>query len=130
MEKTEEEEEDEEVIDGERLFDGVAGDVLYGGGVAQRAEDEECDCESGGDPDCGRDNGGAVGFVVGGLRGAATGKGQFADEQDEYEEVEADPVAKGGGWHVVLMMLSRPDLIGVRSRWKEFDDRFLSFDVG
>ena len=66
LEELKEEEEDEEVVDGESLFDGVAGEVLDGGGGAEGAEDEDGEGQGGADPEDGGDNGGAVHLVFGG----------------------------------------------------------------
>ena len=53
LEGAEEDEEDEEVVDGERLFDCIAGEVLGCILAAQGAKEEEAKCESGGDPEYG-----------------------------------------------------------------------------
>jgi len=53
LEEAEEQQEDEEVVDGERLFDGVAGEILHGELAANGIEDEESEGEGGGDPEYG-----------------------------------------------------------------------------
>jgi len=58
FEEFEEEEKEEEVVDGERLFDGIAGEVLGGGEAAHGTEDEQSKGERCGDPEnCGDDRG-------------------------------------------------------------------------
>lgn len=62
LEDTEEEEKEEEIVDGERLFDGVAGEVLRGGLAAHGAEEEEGEGEGGGDPEDGGGDRGGLSF--------------------------------------------------------------------
>ena len=52
LEEAEEQQEDEEVVDGERLFEAVAGEVLDGAGWARRLAEENGEGEGGGDPEC------------------------------------------------------------------------------
>jgi len=51
LEEAEEEKEDEEIVDGERLLDRVPGEILRGGGGAERVMDEDGEGEGGGDPE-------------------------------------------------------------------------------
>ena len=106
LEEFEEQDEDEEVVDGEGLFEGVAGEVLDGGLKAESGEDEEGEGQGGGDPEDGGDDGGGVGSGFGGLGGATAGVEQLGGEEQEDEDVEADPVADGGGAGHVSLMLS------------------------
>ena len=65
LEKAEEKQEDEEVVDGHRLFEHIAGEVLDGGGRAMSVAQEESEGERGGDPEAGGGDGGAMsGFGV------------------------------------------------------------------
>jgi len=50
VEGAEEEKEDEKIVDGERLFDGIAGEVLGGRLGAEVMEEKEGEGEGGGDP--------------------------------------------------------------------------------
>jgi hypothetical protein len=101
LEEAKKKQEDEEVIDGERLFDRVAGEVLDGGLAAEGAKDEEREGEGGGDPEGGGDDGSTVGF--GWRRGsAAPGVEELKREQYKQKEMEADPMADGGGIGHVL----------------------------
>ncbi len=58
LKSAEEQEEDEEVVDRERLFDGVAGEILRGVLAAELEKDEDADGQGGCDPDHGCDDGG------------------------------------------------------------------------
>ena len=64
LEEAEEEKEDEEIVDGERLFDGVPGEVLHAGDGAKRVMNEGGEGEGGGDPERGGGERGAVGRAV------------------------------------------------------------------
>jgi hypothetical protein len=60
VEGAEEEKEDEQIVDGEGLFDGVAGEVLGGGLGTEVVEEKEGEGEGGGDPEDGCGYGGGV----------------------------------------------------------------------
>lgn len=100
-EDAEEKKEDEEVIDGERLFDRVAGEVLGAGLSAECVEEEDGKGEGSRDPEdsCG-DRGG-----VGLGRALTAGVDQLGREEYEDEEVEAYPVADGSGAEHLFWML-------------------------
>jgi hypothetical protein len=51
LEEAEEEKEDKEIVDGERLLDGVSSEVLHTGGGAKRVMDEGGEGQGGGDPE-------------------------------------------------------------------------------
>ena len=53
LEEAEEQQEDEEIVDGERLFDRVSGEVLDGGGGAERVVQEDGEGQGSGDPERG-----------------------------------------------------------------------------
>jgi len=91
FEEAEEEKEEEEVVDGQRLFNGVAGEVLRRRLATEGVQNEEGEAESGGDPqDCGGDGGGAD------FCGALIADVDELDRQEsEDEEVKAYPVADG-----------------------------------
>ena len=91
FEDTEEKKEEEEVVDGQRLFNGVAGEVLRRRLATEGVQNEEGEAESGGDPqDCGGDGGGAD------FCGALIADVDELDRQEsEDEEVKAYPVADG-----------------------------------
>ena len=74
LKDTEEEEEDEEIVDRERLFDGIAGEELGGGVGAEDVADEESEEQCGGCPHDGGGDGVAVlagGFARGRQGGQA-----------------------------------------------------------
>jgi hypothetical protein len=101
LEEAEEEKEDEEIVDGERLLDGVSGEVLYAGGGAKRVMDEGDEGEGGGDP---KGSGGEGGVVrrAGEARLAACVE-QLGGEEKEEGEVEADPVGDGRERHELML---------------------------
>jgi hypothetical protein len=93
VDDAEEDKEDEEVVDRERLFDGVAGEILRCALAAEGVEDEEGEGQGGGDPEDGGGDGGGVD-----LRWAtAAYVDELHREQDEDEEVKAYPMADGSG---------------------------------
>jgi len=101
LEGTEEEEEDEEVIDGERLFDGVAGKILGGGLAAKGFEDEDGEGERGTDPEDGGGNRGGVDL----FRALVTDVNQLDRKEHDDADVETDPVTeRGGAEHPVWML--------------------------
>ena len=101
VEGAEEQKKDEEVVDGERLFYGVAGKVLGGGLGAESTEEEEREREGGRDPQDRSGNCGGMGFF-----GALTaGVDQLSREESEDEDVETDPVADGSCAEHLIWML-------------------------
>ena len=103
LEEAEEEKEDEEIVDGERLLDGVSGEVLHAGGGAKRVMDEGGEGEGGGDPERGGGQSGAVGRA--GEERLAAGVEKLGGKEEQEGEVKADPV--GGGRRGHELMLSR-----------------------
>ena len=85
FEDAEEEEEEKEVVDGQRLFDGISGEVFGCRLAAEGAEDEEAEGECGGYPeDGGCNRGGAdLGWAL------LTYVDEFGREEGEDEEVKA-----------------------------------------
>ena len=100
LKDAEEEQEDEEVVDREGLFEGIAGEVLDGALIAESVADDEREGERGGDPE----DGGGDGVGVGARRAATADVEIFGGEQRQQQQVEADPVGDGGGWHLCLMV--------------------------
>ena len=101
VESAEEQKKDEEVVDRERLFYGVAGKVLCGGLRTEGTEEEERERESGCDPEDRGSNGRGVG-----LFGTLTaGVDQLYREKREDEDVETDPVADGSCAEHLIWML-------------------------
>jgi len=101
LEDAEEQEEDEEIVDREGLFDGVAGKELGGGCGAQGGQDERGEGEGDGDPHRGRSDGVAM-LADGASFGVETGQApagedQLRGEQDQQGQMERDPVGDGGG---------------------------------
>jgi len=103
VESSKKNQEDEEVVDGERLFDGIAGEVLGRVLSAQGMEDEEGEGKSGGDPE----NGGGDRGGVGSCGALAACVDKLDREEREDEEVKSDPVADGGGAGHLFWMLQR-----------------------
>jgi hypothetical protein len=101
LEEAEEEQEDEEIVDGERLLDGVSGEVLHAGGRAKGVMDEGGEGEGCGDPEgcCGERR--AVGRAD--EARLAAGVEKLGGEEDEEGEVEADPVGDGRGGHATML---------------------------
>ena len=93
VEDAEQDKKDEEVVDGERLFDRVAGEILRCELAAHGVVDEEGEGERGGDPEYRRGDGGGVNFC----RALAAHVDEFSPQEDEDEQVKAYPVANGGG---------------------------------
>ena len=101
IEGAEEQKEDEEVVDGERLFDGVTGEVLGGGLGAEGEEEEEGEGEGGRDPEDGGGDCGGVSLC----RALAADVDQLYREEREDEDMEADPMAdEGGAEHLIWML--------------------------
>ena len=103
VEDAEEDKKDEEVVDGERLFDGVAGEILGRALAAHGVEDEEGESESGGDPEDGGGDGGGVDLC----RALAAHVDELHPEKNEDEDVKTYPVADGGCAGHLLLMLQR-----------------------
>ncbi len=101
LEEAEEEQEDEEIVDGEQLFDGVSGEVLHAGGGAKRVMDEGGEGEGGGDPEGSGGQRRAVGRAV--EARLAAGVEKLGGEQKEEREVEADPVGDGRRGHITML---------------------------
>ena len=101
LEEAEEQKEDEEVVDGHRLFEYIAGEVLDGTGCPERLVEEDGEGEGGGDPERGAGDGGAE-WIAPKPRLAAS-VGELDGEKQEEGEVEADPVAEGRGRHVTML---------------------------
>ena len=104
VEGAKEDEEDEEVVDGKRLFDGIAGKVLGCGLAAHGEEEEEGHGEGCGNPeDCGGDGGG-MGFC----RALTANVEELHPQEDKDEEVKTYPVADGSGaGHLCWMLQGR-----------------------
>ena len=95
LERTEEQKEDEEVIDRKSFFNGIPGEVLTCGKMPERLIDDSRDEECRGDPDDGRDQCGGVGGPGCLLRSticSSPGVEEFRREEEDQEEMEADPV--------------------------------------
>ena len=106
LEDAEEEQEDEEIVDRERLFDGISGEVLDGKVASNGVKDEEREGQGGSNPEDGGDDGGPVSFGWG-WGSAAAGVEELNREQHEQEDVEANPMAERGRAGHLLWMLSR-----------------------
>jgi len=101
FEQAEEEEKEEEIVDGERLFDSVACEVLGSRQASHGAEDEETKGKGSGDPEDGGRDGGGLRF-----RGALIANVEKLDpEEDENEDVKAYPMADWGRCEHHLWML-------------------------
>jgi len=115
FEETEEQQEDEEVVYGEGLFDGVAGEVLRSGFRASGVEDEEAEGECGCDPNDRGDNRGGADVCGTHAASLATDIDKLDRQQGEDEEVKADPVADGGeAWHPVWMLQGKSGRMHLR----------------
>jgi len=112
LKEAEEQKEDEEVIDGHRLFEHVAGEVLDRRGWPQRSMQEEGEGEGSGYPEGGASDGGAMRVAT--EADLAASVNELDGEKQEEGEVKADPVAEGRGGHE--LMLSRD---GVRTHISE-----------
>lgn len=99
-EDAEDKKEDEEVVDREGLFDGIAGEELGCEEAAEGAEDVDGEEKSRGDPhDRGGD--GVAMLTEGAGRGresveAEAGEEEFGGEEQEEDEMETDPLRAGG----------------------------------
>ena len=103
LKEAEEKQKDEEVVDGERLFDHVAGDILRRGRGAEGVVDEDGECQGRCDPEDGGGKRGAVRRV--GEAQLAASVEPLGGEEQQKGQVEADPVGDGRGRH--KLMLSR-----------------------
>ena len=93
LEEAEEEKEDEEIVDGEGLLDGVPGEILRARGGAEGVMDEDGEGEGGGDPEgCG---GEGCAVCRAGEARLAAGVDQLCGEEEQEGEVEADPFCCG-----------------------------------
>ena len=100
-EDAEEDQEDEEIVDRERLFQRVSGEVLQGAGGAHAEVQEEGEGHGGCDPERGRGDGGAEGIAM--EPDLAASVNQLDGKQEHEREVEADPVGDGRGGHVTML---------------------------
>jgi hypothetical protein len=97
----EEHQEDEEIVDGHRLFEHVAGEVLQGAGGARAETQEEAEGQGCCDPERGSGDGGAQGIAM--QPDLAASVNQLDGKQEQEREVEADPVGDGRGGHVTML---------------------------
>jgi hypothetical protein len=104
VEDAKKDKEDEEIVDGERLFDGVAGKILGCTLAALCVEDEDGEGEGGCDPEDGGGDGSGVG-----LCSSLTARvEELHPKQGKDEEVKTYPVADGGcARHLCLMLQAR-----------------------
>ena len=98
LEDAEEQQEDEEIVDRERFLNGIAGEELGGGGVAERAKEEEREGEGGDGPhDGGRDGVGALAAGAGfadAARKPPAREEKLCRKEKQEREVKAEPVAE------------------------------------
>jgi hypothetical protein len=113
FEEAEEEEKEEEVVDGERLFDGVACEVLGSRQASHGTEDEEGEGKSSGDPEGGGGYGGGLSF--GGA--LVTNVKELGPEEDEDEQVKTYPMTNGGRKHLTSMLHGSIRRLFVRENW-------------
>src|ERR1017187_5288412 len=100
-EDAEEDQEDEEIVDRERLFERVSGEVLQGAGGAHAEAQEEGESQGGCDPECGSGDGGAEGIAM--QPDLAASVNQLDCKQEQEREVKADPVRDGRCGHVTML---------------------------
>lgn len=89
-EEAKEQKEDEEVIDGERFFDGVAGEVLHGAFGVEAWHENRSQGERGGDPK----DGCVDGFAA--WLGEELVEAELGGEEHDDGDVEPEPIGEWG----------------------------------